>query len=160
MLRIWKLGLMSFDTAMKIQIAMARKHLDALAKGLDSQNDTLLLLEHKPVFTIGIRDKTSKEEIMKLRSLGAAFRKTNRGGLITFHGPGQLVAYPIINLKHFNPSVKCYVNNLEETIIRLCNDLGVYYYIANVFFNNNTNFDIIFRNRGCKITAHGSMGRR
>ena len=51
----------------------------------------------------GIRDRgyTSKDED-NLRALGADFYRTNRGGLITFHGPGQLVAYPIINLKHFN----------------------------------------------------------
>lgn len=61
---------------------------------------------------------------MRLRNLGAEFRKTNRGGLITFHGPGQLVAYPVINLKHFKTSVRWYVNRLEETVINVCNELG------------------------------------
>lgn len=53
MIKIWKLGLMSFDTALKIQMSLARKHLDAIAKGLNSNHDTLLLVEHKPVYTVG-----------------------------------------------------------------------------------------------------------
>ncbi|KAG6447596.1 putative lipoyltransferase 2, mitochondrial [Manduca sexta] len=125
MVKIWKLGLMSFDTALNIQLALARKHLDAISKGISSNYDTLLLVEHKPVYTVGIRDNTPRQEILRLRSLGAEFRKTNRGGLITFHGPGQLVAYPIINLKHYKTSVKWYVNSLEETVIKLCQELGV-----------------------------------
>ncbi|XP_035429725.1 putative lipoyltransferase 2, mitochondrial [Spodoptera frugiperda] len=125
MVKVWKLGLMSYDTAFKIQMALARKHLDAVLKGQDSTCDTLLLVEHKPVFTVGIRDDTPKNEVMRLRALGAEFRKTNRGGLITFHGPGQLVAYPVINLKHFKTSVKWYVTSLEETVINVCNELGI-----------------------------------
>lgn len=56
---------------------------------------------------------------------GAEFYKSNRGGLITFHGPGQLVVYPIINLKNFTPSIKWYVCHIEKTIIRLCKHLGI-----------------------------------
>ncbi|KAM3966689.1 lipoyl(octanoyl) transferase 2 [Aphomia sociella] len=125
MVKVWKLGLMSYDTALKIQLAIARKHLDAMTKGLEVNYDTLLLVEHKPVYTVGIRDDTPKAEVLRLRELGAEFRKTNRGGLITFHGPGQLVAYPIINLKHFKTSVKWYVHSLEETVIQMCNELGI-----------------------------------
>lgn len=62
--------------------------------------------------------------MQRLKSLGADFKKTNRGGLITFHGPGQLVAYPVLNLKHFKTSVRWYVTNLEQTIIELCDELG------------------------------------
>ncbi|XP_053601531.1 octanoyl-[acyl-carrier-protein]:protein N-octanoyltransferase LIPT2, mitochondrial [Plodia interpunctella] len=123
--KVWKLGLMSYDTALKIQLSIARKHLDSMTKGLEENYDTLLLVEHKPVYTVGIRDETPKDEILRLRSLGAEFKKTNRGGLITFHGPGQLVAYPVINLKHFKTSVKWYVNNLEETVIKICEQLGI-----------------------------------
>ncbi|KAI8429743.1 hypothetical protein MSG28_000296 [Choristoneura fumiferana] len=125
MVKVWQLGLMSFDTALKIQGALARKHLDALMKGQDANWDTILLVEHKPVYTVGIRDETPKDETLRLRSLGAEFRKTNRGGLITFHGPGQLVAYPIINLKHFKTSVKWYVTSLEETVINMCEEFGL-----------------------------------
>lgn len=81
----------------------------------------LILTEHQPVYTIGIRTKdyTINDEAY-LRGLGAEFFKTNRGGLITFHGPGQLVAYPILNLKDFTPSIRWYVCHLEKTIIDLC----------------------------------------
>ncbi|XP_041974144.1 putative lipoyltransferase 2, mitochondrial [Aricia agestis] len=125
MMKIWNLGLISYDTALSVQKCIARKHLDALKKGINANYDTLLLVEHKPVYTVGIREATSKEEILRLRSLGAEFRNTNRGGLITFHGPGQLVAYPVINLKRFKPSVKWYVDSLEETVIRMCAELGI-----------------------------------
>lgn len=54
--------------------------------------DTLIIVEHKPVYTVGIRDKSyGADEEKKLRTLGAEFYRTNRGGLITFHGPGQMV---------------------------------------------------------------------
>ncbi|XP_063373137.1 octanoyl-[acyl-carrier-protein]:protein N-octanoyltransferase LIPT2, mitochondrial [Cydia amplana] len=125
MVKIWNLGLMSYDTALKIQRAIVRKQLESMMNGKGSDWDTLLLLEHRPVYTVGNRDQTSKEEVQRLTSLGAAFRKTDRGGLITFHGPGQLIAYPIINLKHFKPSVKWYVTNLEETVINVCSELGL-----------------------------------
>jgi lipoyl(octanoyl) transferase len=81
----------------------------------------LILTEHNPVYTIGLRTKNyTIEDEEKLKSLGAEFYKTNRGGLITFHGPGQLVAYPIVNLKNFQPSVRWYVCHIEKTIIDLC----------------------------------------
>lgn len=83
--------------------------------------NVLILTEHQPVYTIGIRTKDYRiDDEVHLRSLGAEFFKTNRGGLITFHGPGQLVAYPIINLKDFKPSIRWYVCHLEQTIIDLC----------------------------------------
>ncbi|XP_066981386.1 octanoyl-[acyl-carrier-protein]:protein N-octanoyltransferase LIPT2, mitochondrial isoform X2 [Macrobrachium rosenbergii] len=86
---------------------------------------TLLLVEHQPVYTTGIRDVYSKEDEIRLRSLGADFYRTNRGGLITFHGPGQMVAYPILHLASFQPGIKWYVCALERTIIRTCRSLGV-----------------------------------
>ncbi|XP_068628899.1 octanoyl-[acyl-carrier-protein]:protein N-octanoyltransferase LIPT2, mitochondrial [Battus philenor] len=125
MIKIWKLGLISYDTGLKIQQALARKHLNAIMNGQNINYDTLLLVEHKPVYTVGIRDETPNDEIIRLRSLGAEFKKTNRGGLITFHGPGQLVIYPVINLKNYKTSVKWYVKSLEETVIRLCDELGL-----------------------------------
>lgn len=125
MIKVWKLGMISYDTALKIQMALARRQLDAVKRGLDENLDTILLVEHKPVFTVGLRDTTSVDEIGRLKKLGAEFKKTNRGGLITFHGPGQLVVYPIINLKNYKTSVKWYVNSLEETVLNVCNELGV-----------------------------------
>lgn len=60
-----------------------------------------------------------------MKALGAEYYRTNRGGLITFHGPGQLVAYPILDLRRFNKSMKWYVCKLEDTIIQLCKTLGI-----------------------------------
>lgn len=86
----------------------------------------LILTEHQPVYTIGIRTKDySIDDEAYLRSMGAEFYRTNRGGLITFHGHGQLVAYPILHLKHFTPSIRWYVCHLEKTIIDLCKQYGL-----------------------------------
>lgn len=88
--------------------------------------NTLIITEHNPVYTIGIRTKNyTIQDEDKLKELGAEFHKTNRGGLITFHGPGQLVVYPIIHLKHFTPSIRWYVCHLEKTIIDLCKKYGI-----------------------------------
>lgn len=92
-----------------------------LLKDDQPYNNILILTEHDPVYTIGIRTKNySTEDEEKLKRVGAEFFKTNRGGLITFHGPGQLVAYPILNLKNFQTSVRWYVCHMEKTIIDLC----------------------------------------
>ncbi|XP_058126935.1 putative lipoyltransferase 2, mitochondrial [Anopheles ziemanni] len=91
-----------------------------------SCRNVLITTEHDPVYTIGIRTHgyDSAEE-GRLRALGADFVRTNRGGLITFHGTGQLVAYPILNLKLFQPSVRWYVCHLERSIIELCRRFGL-----------------------------------
>ena len=88
--------------------------------------DTLLLCEHKPVYTIGIRTGNYPlEEEERLKKLGAEFYRTDRGGLITFHGPGQLMAYPILNLGHFKKSIRWYVCQLERCVIELCKAYGI-----------------------------------
>jgi len=113
--------------ALEIQNALARKHLDSLRQGLVSTApDTVILTEHSPVYTIGIRTAPYPEtEAIKLRALGAEFIRTNRGGLITFHGPGQLVAYPIIYLGNYKKSMRWYISKLEQTVITLCQYLGL-----------------------------------
>lgn len=86
----------------------------------------LILTEHQPVYTIGIRTKDySIDDEAYLRSMGAEFYRTNRGGLITFHGHGQLVAYPILHLKQFTPSIRWYVCHLEKTIIDVCSQYAL-----------------------------------
>lgn len=88
--------------------------------------NVLILTEHNPVYTIGIRNKDyTEDDADKLRQLGAEFHKTDRGGLITFHGPGQLVAYPILHLKHFEPSLRWYVCHIEKTVIDVCRKFGL-----------------------------------
>ena len=81
--------------------------------------DTVLLLEHSPVYTAGKRT-----ELHELPDDGSAFVETNRGGKITWHGPGQLVGYPIMRLP--NPiDVVAYVRYLEQTLIDVIADFGV-----------------------------------
>jgi lipoate-protein ligase B len=89
--------------------------------------DTLLLLEHPPVFTLGRRgdraDVYATPE--RLRELGIEVYETNRGGLVTYHGPGQLVGYPIVDLRALAGDAPSYVSGLEETIIRALAEHGI-----------------------------------
>lgn len=89
--------------------------------------DTFLLLEHSPVYTLGKRAK--KEHLLAdeqtLRRLNAEVVATNRGGEITFHGPGQIVGYPIVDLNALRCDVKWYLERLEEVMIRTVGEFGV-----------------------------------
>lgn len=116
--KVLRTGRLRYGPSVKLQKILSDLHF----KQLNNETcNTLLLVEHDPVYTIGIRNKNyTEEDEIKLRNLGAEFFKTDRGGLITFHGPGQLVAYPILNLKQFKPSIKWYVCQIEQMIIRLC----------------------------------------
>jgi lipoyl(octanoyl) transferase len=83
--------------------------------------DTVLLLEHPPVFTVGRR---TRPEHRPVDPGGAPVIDVDRGGLITFHGPGQLVGYPILRLPD-HVKVVDYVRRVEEAVIRACRDYGV-----------------------------------
>src|SRR6266849_7841490 len=90
---------------------------------------TLLLLEHPPVITLGrnagMQNIVASREF--LTSQGVELFETNRGGDVTFHGPGQLVGYPIFDLRAFTPRIGIvdFVRKIEEALIRTCGDLGV-----------------------------------
>ncbi|MBK9291767.1 MAG: lipoyl(octanoyl) transferase LipB [Bacteroidetes bacterium] len=88
---------------------------------------TLLFVEHPHVYTLGKSGNAANLLVNEdfLRSKGAAFYRTNRGGDITYHGPGQLVGYPILNLSVFGIGVREYVHRLEETIIRTLEVYGI-----------------------------------
>lgn len=119
--KVLQAGKMSYGSALRLQQLLADRH--KLSNGIQ---DTLILVEHFPVYTVGIRSKDySQETEEKLVSLGADFYRTNRGGLITFHGPGQLVVYPILNLKNYKPSIRWYVSQIEQTVIDVCGKLGI-----------------------------------
>ena len=89
--------------------------------------DTLILLEHPPTYTTGRGgdDGNALFDDQALRRLGAVFYHTDRGGDITYHGPGQLVAYPIIDLKGWKQDVHAYCRSLEEVVIRTLGDFGI-----------------------------------
>jgi len=87
----------------------------------------LLFCEHLPVFTLG--KSGSKENLLineeMLAKRGIEFYRINRGGDITFHGPGQIVGYPILDLEQFNLGIKSYIWKLEEAVIRLLREYGI-----------------------------------
>ncbi len=110
-----------YDEALNLQ----RHILSAKMEG--DFPDTLILLEHPPVITLGRRGK--KENILALqetlRREGIDVVHVERGGDVTYHGPGQIVGYPIFCLSHYRKDIRRFVSSIEEVLIRVCSDLGI-----------------------------------
>jgi lipoyl(octanoyl) transferase len=115
---VMQLGTVSYREAWDLQRSLA----GAVSQG--AVPDTILLLEHPPVVTLGRRSDESAEVHLPA---GAEVElvETDRGGKSTFHGPGQLVCYPILDLKRHGRDVKQYVRNLEEALIRTVVPFGL-----------------------------------
>ena len=115
------LGVVPYDEALALQYRLA----DEVRAG--ERPDTVLFLEHTPVFTLGKRG--GRENLMVTDDFLTARKvtvfETERGGNITYHGPGQLVAYPVISLKRAGVGVADYVDRLEEVMLRTAADWGV-----------------------------------
>ncbi len=128
------LGLIDYNKAWKYQEQLFQEQINyklSITKAGLEDSDTpsgyLLFCEHPHVYTLG-KSGTDHNLLInnqQLKEKGAVFIKTNRGGDITYHGPGQIVGYPIIDLENFNLSVKKYVFMLEESIIRMLDDIGI-----------------------------------
>ena len=112
------LGRVEYREAWDLQRELARR------RSLGEIPDTLLLLEHPPVYTTGRRGAGANLRLPEA-ALGAALIETDRGGDITFHGLGQLIAYPIIDLRAAGLTVVSYVRSLEETIICTLRAYGI-----------------------------------
>lgn len=116
LLAVASLGVVPYDRALDLQ----ERLVDARARGGE---DTLLLLEHPPVYTLGRGADTA--------FLGAAAGgavpvvRTSRGGQVTYHGPGQLVAYPVVDLRGHRCDVRWYVRRLEDVVIRSLEAFGI-----------------------------------
>lgn len=129
------LGLMPYTEAWDYQETLLKKNVEIKTRYHSTQekqkrNSTtnyLLFVEHPPVYTLG---KTGHEENIllgekELLEKGILFVKTNRGGDITFHGPEQIVGYPILDLEKFGTDIAKYLRNLEEVIIRTLSEYGI-----------------------------------
>lgn len=97
---------------------------DIVAKILAGEaSDQILLLEHEPVYTIGrLRDQSS---LRATESLSYPIFETNRGGQATYHGPGQLIGYPLLDLNHRGRDLHAHLRSIEDALIAACGDLGV-----------------------------------
>ena len=120
-LLIIDLGLVEYGAAWELQRRVAAARKDGAIP------DVLLLCEHPHVITLGRSGKISNLRAPDdmLRRMGVSFFESNRGGDITYHGPGQLVGYPILNLAEIRRDVAWYVRSLEEAMIRATAEFGI-----------------------------------
>lgn len=122
-IEIRRLGTVRYDEA----LAMQRRLLEERRAG--RVPDLLLLLQHPPVITLGVKGDGGRGNILatdaRLAELGITVHESGRGGDVTYHGPGQIVGYPILDLKPDRCDVHRYVRDLEEVMIRVCADYGV-----------------------------------
>lgn len=115
------LGLISYPKCLPLQRELVRLRLAGEIE------DTLLLLEHTPVITLGVAggEESLRVEPEELKRLGVMLFHTDRGGNITYHGPGQLVGYPIFDLRQHGKDVHLFLRNLEQVIADCLADFGV-----------------------------------
>jgi lipoyl(octanoyl) transferase len=122
-LQIRRLGVVPYAEALATQRALVEQ------RKAGTIPDQLLLLQHPPVITLGVRGDGGRSHIVAtpdaLSRLGIETFETGRGGDVTYHGPGQIVGYPIIDLKPDRCDVHVYVRDVEEVMIRVCADYGV-----------------------------------
>jgi lipoyl(octanoyl) transferase len=123
-LELWveHLGVVPYSVALELQRRVARQRIDG-----SISEDVLLLLEHPPVVTLG---RSSKENHLLasrdlLRARGVELFEVERGGDVTFHGEGQLVGYPIIDLKRHKRDLHWYLRQVEEALIVALGSLGI-----------------------------------
>lgn len=128
------LGIKEYQPAWDYQEQLMKAIIDTKIKNRDlpeeqhiTTSNHLLLVEHPHVYTLG---KSGHEENMlagidKLKEIEATYVKTNRGGDITYHGYGQIVGYPVLDLENFFTDIHLYMRNLEEVIIRTIGEFGL-----------------------------------
>ena len=122
-LEIRRLGLVRYDEALAMQRALVED------RRADRVPDLLLLLQHPPVVTLGVKGDGGRANVVvtdeRLAELGIEVRETGRGGDVTYHGPGQIVGYPILDLRPDRCDVHRYVRDVEEVMIRVCASYGL-----------------------------------
>lgn len=147
-LQVVDLGRCPYPEAYRLQKEMVNRRLAGAIP------DTLILVEHPPVFTIGRGGSREhllvSQEVMERE--GITVHEIDRGGDITYHGPGQIVGYPIINLKEHTPDVHLTVHLYEEALIQVLADYGIE-------AGRETNYPGVWVN-GAKVAAIGIGIRR
>jgi lipoyl(octanoyl) transferase len=122
-LAIRRLGTISYSDGLALQQSLVEERRS------DRIPDTLLLLQHPHVVTLGVKRDAARAHLVvpegELADRGVEVFEAGRGGDITYHGPGQLVAYPILDLRPDRQDVHRYVRDLEEVMIRVCADYGL-----------------------------------
>ena len=122
-LHIRRLGLVRYEEALALQRALVEERRAGRVP------DLLLLLQHPPVITVGVRGDGGRSHIVagdaRLAELGIGISETGRGGDVTYHGPGQVVGYPILDLRPDRCDVHRYVRDIEAVMMRTCADYGV-----------------------------------
>ena len=120
-INIVNIGLKDYQETYKIQKELVKKRHEGKIP------DTLILVEHPPVFTIG-RSGSRKNihvSLGKLKEEGIKIYEIDRGGDITYHGPGQIVGYPIIDLRKYGRDIHLYLRTLEKVLIKLLQDFSI-----------------------------------
>jgi lipoyl(octanoyl) transferase len=121
-LLVWDLGRGSYEETLELQRDLCRRRISG-----DLADDLLLLVEHAPVVTLGRGTRASSLPIpvSHLRRRGIEVHEVERGGDVTYHGPGQLVGYPILDLRRHREDLHWYLRQLEAVLIHALGRLGV-----------------------------------
>ncbi|MBT3591214.1 MAG: lipoyl(octanoyl) transferase LipB [Candidatus Marinimicrobia bacterium] len=111
------LGVCPYNNVWVMQKELQQKRIDGTI------DDTLILVEHEPVYTLG--KNADENHLLQNRDKSIKVYNIERGGDITFHGPGQLVGYPILDLSNYQKSISWYMRKLEQVIIELLSNYGI-----------------------------------
>ena len=114
---IQDLGFKKYKNVLSLQKKLQKQRIAGNIK------DTLILVEHEPVYTLG--KNANRDYLLQGRDKSVEVYNTERGGEVTFHGPGQLVGYPILDLRNYKKSVSWYMRTLEELIIRVLKEYDI-----------------------------------
>ena len=114
---IQDLGFKKYKSVLSLQKKLQKQRISGNIK------DTLILVEHEPVYTLG--KNSNRDHLLQSRDKSVEVYNTERGGEVTFHGPGQLVGYPILDLRNYKKSVSWYMRTLEELTIRVLREFGI-----------------------------------
>ena len=114
---IQDLGFKKYKSVLSLQKKLQKQRIAG------NTQDTLILVEHEPVYTLG--KNANRDYLLQGRDKSVEVYNTERGGEVTFHGPGQLVGYPILDLRNYKKSVSWYMRTLEELTIRVLKEFDI-----------------------------------